>query len=292
MYLYIDEKMKISILNKAANPDRNIIASFLLEDFPYAVLAEFNKHRLFSSSTESSRARPTTAVIKQIHGNPYKPNFTGTRKGMSGAVIGKEQETEASKIWKESIEQQILNANELLRLGIHKQDANEVLKPYMLVSQVVTATDFSSFFELRCAEGAKPAIRDFAIEMKRLFNTTEAAPLEFGEWFKPWPQKSIIENVAACAGISYAQHSKDRDTADAQRLHDDLAANRHMVPFEHCAMAVSIGYKLNAHQQVFNHFRPNETLLVNDPTFEQIGVGNFDGWLQYRKFLEYDIELI
>lgn len=281
--------MKVSILNKAVNPDGNVITSFLLEDFPYAVLAEFNKHRLFSGSTESSRARPTTAVIKQIHKDPYTPDFTGARKGMSGTQVSKEQFTKANKIWKESIEQQILNANELLRLGIHKQDANEVLKPYMLVSQVVTATDYSGFFELRCAEGAKPAIRDFAIEMKRLLDTTEATPLEFSEWFVPWPEKSIVENVAACAGISYAQHSKDRDTADAQRLHDDLAAARHMVPFEHCAVAVSPGCKLNAHQQVFNHFRPHETLLANDPSYEQIDVGNFNGWLQYRKFLEYGI---
>lgn len=281
--------MKVSILNKAANPHGTIITSFLLADFPYAVLAEFNKHRLFSSSTESSRARPTTAVIEQVQDNPYTPRFTVAQKGMSGLFAADRQLSTANLLWRNSIKHQVETANELLWLGIHKQDANEVIKPYMLVSQVVTATHLSGFFELRCAEGAKPAIRDFAIEMKRLFDTTETKVLEFGEWFKPWPQKTIIENVAACAGISYAQHGKDRDTADSQRLHDDLAANRHMVPFEHCAMAVSPGYKLNNRQQVFNHFRPHETLLVNDPIFQQINIGNFDGWLQYRKFLEYNI---
>lgn len=281
--------MKVSILNKAVNPDGDVITSFLLEEFPYAVLAEFNKHRLFSSSTESSRARPTTAVIEQVQDSPYTPRFTVAQKGMSGSFAADGQLFAANLFWRNSIKHQFETANELLRLGIHKQDANEVLKPYMLVSQVVTATDFSGFFELRCADGAKPAIRDFAVEMRRLFVITEPTPLEFSEWFMPWPEKSIVENVAACAGISYAQHGKDRDAASAQRLHDDLAANRHMVPFEHCAVAVSPGCKLNNRQQVFNHFRPRETLLVNDPSYEQINVGNFNGWLQYRKFLEYDI---
>jgi hypothetical protein len=283
--------MKITILNKSLNQHGDKIISFLLEGFPYDILAEFNKHRLFSISCESSRARKFAAVLQQILYDPFVPLFTKNQPGMSGEPF--EDQSRAEQHYLNCREFSIVQAKFMDKLGIHKQDLNGLLKPWMKVSQIVTTTHTDNFYRLRRGADAKPIFREFADEMYALDQRTEGKVLKYGQWHFPYPELSLRENVAKCGSISYANHQKAADKLKLIALHDKLLTSRHDVPFEHCAMAFYPGNNIRNSKgealQIFDHFKPLITLKTNSALYPQVGVGNFTGFLQYRKFIEYDI---
>lgn len=217
--------MKITILNKSLNEHGNTIISFLLEGFPYDVLAEFNKHRLFSISCESSRARKFAAVLQQILYDPFIPLFTQNQPGMSGDPFG--DQSKAEQHYLNCREFTTVQAKFMDKLGIHKQDINGLLKPWMKVSQIVTTTHTENFYNLRRGADAKPILRQFADEMYALDRRTEGRLLRYGQWHFPYPELSLRENVAKCGSISYANHQKAADKLKLTALHDKLLVNKH-----------------------------------------------------------------
>ncbi len=281
--------MKVTILNQAQNTaTKDVITSFLLEGFPYDVLAELNTHKLLVSSCESSRARPVYAVIKQVEEDPYVPVFTMNQKGMSGAEIADKHLLANAKHSYDYLRfEAVRQAKFMDSIGIHKQDINGILKPWMKVSIIITGTSWDNFFTLRTSPAAKGAIRDFAVEMKRLYDLSVPAPIALGELFLPYPDLSPVENVAKVASVSYANHGKDRSSEDAQRLYDSLLAERHWSPFAAVALAVEPGYAVSCgdERQVFDHFKPTQTLQKCNPTSNHIGTAQFSGFLQLRKML-------
>jgi thymidylate synthase ThyX len=284
--------MKVTILNKSINSaTEDVITSFLLEGFPYDILAEFNKHRLFSTSCSSSRAVPFHRSVEQIIEDPFVPVFTKNQPGMSGEIHEDQMKAEGHYL---NVRDYSVSVAKLMdKMRVHKQDINGILKPWMKVSQIVTSTHWDNFFTLRRGDGAKGVIREFANEMYRSYFDTAPNILKLGDWHMPYPELSLRENVAKCGSISYANHQKDATKEDLIKLHDKLYQQKHSVPLEHCAMAIQPGYVLEdqsgSYCQVFDHFDMVGTLESNDAYYSQIDVGNFSGFLQYRKFLEYDI---
>lgn len=285
--------MQVSILNKSFNKyTGDTITSFLLEGFPYDVLAEFNKHRLFSISCESSRARNLEGVLQQVTDDPFVPIFTRKQKGMSGEPLGDQVFAKLRYLMARNCCTDL--AIRMDEEHVHKQDINGILKPWMKVSQIVTSTHWDNFYNLRRGEGAKGAIKEFADAMYSLDEQTEPKKLKFGEWHMPYPELSLRENVAKCGSISYANHQKDATKAELITLHDKLIRLRHDVPTEHCAMVIEPGYLLDNQStiyQVFDHFKRRNTLWYNNLDLNQIDVGNFTGFLQYRKFLENGLDV-
>lgn len=284
--------MNVTILNQSLNvATGDKITSFLLEGFPYDVLAEFNKHRLFSANCESSRARKFSTVLRQVTDDPFIPTFTREQPGMQGWEH--EEQEELKNIYLKARDVAVTQAILLDSKEVHKQDINGLLKPWLKVSQIVTATSWDNFFKLRRAPGAKPAIREFADEMFSQYQQSSATNLNVGDWHLPYPQLGFRENVAKCASISYANHRKDSSTEDLIRLHARLISQGDLSPSEHCAMAVKPGTVLIGEDgwklQVFDHFKPLDSSRECDPKQTQVSVGNFSGFLQYRKFLENNI---
>lgn len=292
--------MRVEILNKSMNvATHDTIATFLLHDFPKCLLAEFNTHRVLSRNWESARARPIASVIHQIMTDPYIPSFTGKAKGMRGAVIDEEMGDRAKYRWLNARDNAVLQAQEMIAIGIHKQDANRLLEPWMKVSGIVTATERGNFYRLRDHEDAQPAFREFAAEMYRLDIGTESRLLGIGEWHKPWLDLDIAANTCKAASISYVNHAKDRTHEDYLRIHDDLknATPRHASPFEHCAMTVGpeycIGSDLENDWRVFDPINLAASLehcydLGRD---RYISTANFSGFLQYRKIVEAGLKV-
>jgi hypothetical protein len=163
----------------------------------------------------------------------------------------------------------------------------------MLVSGIVTATEWDNFFKLRNHPDAQPAFQEFAAEMEKLDRATTAQPIKLGEWYRPWPGAGIAANVCKAASISYANHAKDRSEEDYDRIHNDLinASPLHASPLEHCAMAVVPGEYIGKYR-VFDPI--NMAMTCDQVSCDQadrrernyISTANFSGFLQYRKLVE------
>lgn len=248
--------------------------------FPRMVLAEFNTHRMFSRNSASSRAIPVAKLIERVLDDPAMPVWWGKyQKGMSAAVeMSPKEQRKAKKQWLKARDNAVKSARKLLNKerGLHKQITNRLLEPWMWQTVIVTATDWSNFFALRCDENAQPEIRFIAEMMQSVMSTHPPTPLDYGQWHLPLVREEdrglddeTLRKVSTgrCARVSYLTHDGRRDIQADVDLHDSLITNGHMSPCEHQAT----------------------------PTREYDAYsGNFRGWLQYRKTIlnESDFALI
>lgn len=282
--------MNVILLNKAINTATgDIIRTFQLDEFPKPFLGEISKHRVVVISAESSRARPIEKVMEQVRDNPYIPNWTANQKGMFGELM-KDQEIPGQ------IEQQlrleVLDAvRQLAEVGAHKQDVNRYLEPFMFCSVVVTGTEWENFYKLRTAEDVQPALRDFAIEMQRVDHSTKPIELSLNQWYLPFPDLTVVENVAKIASVSYARHSLSSTYDKALALYERLLKSKHLVPFEHVSKVVQPGMVVTVEQykprQVFDVFDMEKTLAAAPFDYQPINTGNFAGFLSLRRLLGY-----
>jgi hypothetical protein len=156
----------------------------------------------------------------------------------------------------------------------HKQIVNRILEPFLWHTVIVTATEWSNFFALRCDAQAQPEIHEIAVLMRTAYESSVPTPVGVGDWHTPLiqPEEELdLEqrkkiSVARCARVSYLTHDGRRDIEADLTLHDRLLASGHMSPFEHVATPASASEL---------------------PSIGQINPlqGNFRGWEQYRKFI-------
>lgn len=159
-------------------------------------------------------------------------------------------------------------------LNVHKQLANRVLEPYMWHTVIVTATEWSNYFALRADKEAQPEIRRIAELMLEIYESSQPAQVDFGQWHLPLVRDDELTagevpydswckiSAGRCARVSYLTHDGQRDLQADIDLHDRLSGNGHMSPLEHPARPMT----------------PEE--LAANPWS-----GNFFGWWQYRKDL-------
>jgi thymidylate synthase ThyX len=242
---------------------------------PRIVLAEFNTHRVLSRNSASSRAIPIEKMLKRVNEDPYVPEiWTSNQPGMQGEVILDPQKIAAAKeAWLHARSLAMQQVNHLLNLGIHKQTTNRLLEPFMWHTVIVTATEWSNFFHLRCHPDAHPAIRNTAEAMRMIYEENKPQLVPIYDWHCPYVplDEDLDEREAAkvssarCARVSYLTHDGVRDVAKDIELHDRLLRAGHMSPFEHPA-------KVGHHGYDYDGF-----------------VGNFrKPWVQYRKTIPYE----
>lgn len=253
---------------------------------PRIVLAEFNTHRMLSRNSASSRAIPVEKMIKMVLANPYIPTHWGkNQKGMQAdQEVDAETALLATSDWLTARDYAVHVATHMLELGIHKQITNRLLEPFMFHTVLVTSTEWSNFFNLRCHPAAHPDIRKVAELMRDALAESTPKQLNYGEWHLPllqdderwaidWKDASpqIKISVGRCARVSYLTHDGKRDPQADIDLHDSLLANGHMSPLEHVA-------------------RPTDGGLTMDGYVSWSG--NFRGWTQYRKTIEGEADML
>ena len=257
--------------------------------YPRFIHAEFMTHRVFSRNASSSRAVPVERMIQDVLDDPATPVEWGSNKpGMqAGDELTGGDRNEAINTWLEASEYAAYKANNLMKLGLHKQIANRLLEPFAHISVVCTATEWDNFFALRCHPAADPTMRALAEAMRDAREASVPVPLKHGEWHLPYvvaKDLSFIEkparfdlsydemgdyihkrlamiSAARCARVSYLNHDGsnpdvEKDLALAKRLLE----SRHMSPSEHQARVTG----------------DEGTALW----------GNFTGWDQHRKMIE------
>ena len=267
------------VIADSVTPNGDRITTFEIKLHRY-VLAEFNTHRVNSRNFQSSRACPVEKMIANvIEDNVYPLHWGRKQKGMVADLeIDEADQLEAIAIWDEAREAAIGYVKRLLEIDVHKQVANRLLEPFMAITGIVTATDYSNFFDQRCHSDAQPEIRALAIAMREAYEQSEPMlirPNEGIPWHIPflkqedwelWHENELTYqdlikiSVGRCARVSYLNHDGDRSIKDDIKLHDRLLSLKppHFSPFEHIAEAM-----------------PNSDRYAN-----------FQGWRSYRYWLE------
>jgi hypothetical protein len=164
---------KPRVLAATYNPvSKTKMISFLV-DFPTVLLAELRTHRIitqgslyehmelddFNMSANSARAIPHTKYLEKVLDNPFIPIWTKQQKGMSGEFLKNNEYSD--NVWLKILgylqkigldeNYRITDAyNDLIKLGVHKQNANRLLAPYAWTTCILTGTELENFFELRC----------------------------------------------------------------------------------------------------------------------------------------------
>lgn len=141
------------ILADNLSPQGERLTTFKLT-YPRIVHAELMTHRMFSRNAASSRAVPVKKIIESVRNNMFTPlAIQKAHKGMQGSDYFEGIELEqANKLWIESAELALQQAEKMEKFGITKQLINRILEPYQYYQVLVTATEWSNFFELRCPE--------------------------------------------------------------------------------------------------------------------------------------------
>ena len=246
--------------------------------FPRFVLAEFNTHRVFSRNSASSRAIPVRKLLEKVQTDPAMPVWWGKyQKGMSASVEldGADKES-AQEQWLQARDNAVESAKFLMNIGgeeqgLHKEITNRLLEPWMWQTVIVTATDWSNFYALRCNKFAQPEIRQIADMMKELHDNSLPTLVKYGDWHLPLVREEDYSeaeasddpdflrklSTARCARVSYLTHDGIRDTSADIGLHDTLVSSGHMSPCEHPA-------------------RPMTDGEMSDGLYS----GNFMGWMQ------------
>jgi len=273
----------------------------LVGRFPRSVLAEFNTHRVFSRNSASSRARNVKSVVEGVLQDPYVPLFTENTPGMSGCflrdaaaaqraredwlsardsavdaflrvLMGAEYDPGLSPM--ENLDYYYANIYKnpgVSSTGVHKQDVNRLLEPFMWHEVVFTSAHWENFFTLRCDfEHTYIPFYAFAVLVREALRVSTPTIGEYHTPFLTGEEKNqLTGNMFADQGLlmkssSVAANISYRDAADTQasiRLGERLLDAGHMSPFEHVAYAsTALGTPLG---------------------------GNLGGlWDQYRRFLE------
>lgn len=278
------------VIADSISPDRVRLTTMEVT-FPRIVLAEFNTHRMLSRSSASSRAIPVEKMLQRVTEDPFIPIWWGkNQKGMQAAEElederedGTNPRASALDKWLRARDQSVESVRRLQEVDLHKQIANRLLEPFLWHTVIVTATEWANFFALRCHKDAQPEIRVIAEMMRKLYQENTPSPMSYGCWHLPLVDDADLEATRAgrmadpyylakvssgrCARVSYLTHDGRRDPVEDVALADRLRASGHMSPFEHAATPIVDGET----RQPF--------------TADNRFIGNFRGWVQYRKML-------
>ena len=276
------------IIADSINPVDDRLTTFELT-YPRCVHAELMTHRLFSRNAASSRAIPIEKMIKAVVENPMMFKYWGkNQRGMSAKEeLTGEVLIEVKRESLRSMQMMVNQAKILSDLGLHKQNVNRILEPWMFITTIVTATEYENWYFLRDDPQAQPEIAWLADAMRDCHRESIPVPLGSGEWHMPYIELKdedsnlyvdcadmarrtniqIVDPItvakylrkistARCARVSYLTHAGKREYKEDIKLHDRLSESRHWSPFEHVAQSM------------------NESKFFG---------GNFVGWKQYRK---------
>lgn len=146
---------KCEILADSMNPQGDRITTFRLT-YPRIIHAELMTHRMFSRNSASSRAVPFEKMVKMVEEDPFIPiAWQFDHKGMQGNEYVTEESDyggiEArNESWLQAKDFAIQQAKDLSSMDTTKQLCNRLLEPFMWHTVLVTATEYTNFYELRC----------------------------------------------------------------------------------------------------------------------------------------------
>jgi hypothetical protein len=248
--------------------------------YPRIILAELNTHRVFSRNSASSRAIPTRIMLETIKNSPFVPiKIPVPAPGMATTKF-MEDPSEILRQHQKHLEYTLAFVQECLDKGMPKSLANRYLEPFMMVSTIVTATEWANFLRLR---RHKDAETHFTLLAEMTFRAFRASTPRLGVIHAPFALPDELEDLESCydnpakllesaamksvvaraARVSYLNHGTPK--SDEAAMFDKLVSGSgfgHWSPHEHMAISPT---HMPSHATKYNG-------------------GNFDWWLQLRQF--------
>lgn len=271
--------MQVKVIADSISKEGKRITTFELI-YPRFIHAEMLRHRVFSRTVESSRAKPIKKNLDEVRINPVLPrHLTLNEPGMVGTKEITDYEAK-DKIYDSlaMLANMTVTAIEYLEqeYHLHKQVLNRYLEPFLNTKEVVTSTEWDNFFTLRLAPDAEPHIQELAALMKKgLEQSIPKLVKENGvhlpyvteEEKSKYPINTLMKiSSARCARCSYKLYDGTTDVEKDLILYEKLRKGKHLSPMEHVAIADYKDYEGN----------------WANPEYH----GNFVGWCQHRKYVE------
>lgn len=151
----IMNEIKVEIVADSINQQGDRLTSLVLT-YPRIIHAEMLTHRMFSRNASSSRAVPVQKMIEAVKNNTFCPfEFQKAHKGMQGSEYFTDEDKEdCIKLWLESAELALQQAEKMKEKGITKQIINRILEPYQYYTVLITGSreSWQNFFNLRCPD--------------------------------------------------------------------------------------------------------------------------------------------
>ena len=148
-------EIKVEIVADSINQQGDRLTSLVLT-YPRIIHAEMMTHRMFSRNASSSRAVPIQKMIEAVKNNTFCPfEFQKAHKGMQGSEYFTGQDkADCIKLWLESAELALQQAEKMKEKGITKQVINRILEPYQYYTVLITGSEegWDNFFNLRCPQ--------------------------------------------------------------------------------------------------------------------------------------------
>ena len=145
-------EIKVEIVADSINQQGDRLTSLVLT-YPRIIHAEMMTHRMFSRNASSSRAVPVQKMIEAVKNNKFCPfEFQKAHKGMQGSEYFTGQDKEdCIKLWLESAELALQQAEKMKEKGITKQVINRILEPYQYYTVLITGSKegWDNFHSLR-----------------------------------------------------------------------------------------------------------------------------------------------
>lgn len=220
-------------------------------------------HNCFSRNASSSRAVPVERTIQNILNDPWVPSDVYKNcKGMQGKDIVNEDDYDIfCEEWQDAAFKAIEVAHKMIDNGFHKQHINRILEPFTKIKVIVTATEWSNFFDLRLSPDADPEIQNLAKAIKMAMeavSNTYSYINDHGGRTLPYVNVDEMDAIddlriltlisaARCARVSYLNHDGSKpDILKDLALAKRLLGSRHMTPFEHqCRQVYDTGFNYN-----------------------------------------------
>jgi len=296
------ELITAKIIADSVNKDGNRMTTMEIE-YPRFILAELNTHRMLSKNSASSRAIPVKAMHEHIKTNTATPVSWGVNQpGMSATEELEGSDLSwANYLWAKARDSAIEHAQEFIKLNVHKQIANRVTEPWMIMKTVISGTEWANFFYLRAHKDAQPEIQELATKMYQAYESSNPTLLHADEWHLPYitsqrntsgrleyfdpngetltALEARVVSASCCAQVSYRRN--DFSLEKAEKIFALLIESEpcHASPVEHQATPMDI--------DTMSRFEP-ETWgpgVTHVSANSDLWSGNLRGWIQFRKLI-------
>ena len=171
---------KCEILADSIGPQGNRLTTFKVT-YPRIIHAEMCRHRILSRNTASSRAIPFDKMVKDVLENPFIPiAWQKDHKGMQGIEYhtGYYEVEGRNKQWLKARDCAVDYASILNESNTTKQLCNRLLEPFVWVTELISGTEWNSFFSLRLPQYSFGK----NTENPRLWKSRKDAIKDFPDW--------------------------------------------------------------------------------------------------------------
>lgn len=277
---------------------------------------------MLSRNAASSRAIPIPKMLDQIRNDPASPVHWGkNQSGMQARQELEDLDKIAAEDWWLRGAAMMAEHVESCPVPLHKQVSNRVLEPWMMMTVIVTATDWKNFFWLREHQDAQPEILALAKALRKAIDEAPLFELKAGELHVPFVHRLRLPNgcprekipaggllyyvdtegpedihltrkqalkVSASCSAQTSFRALDFSVPKAEAIYDKLVESKpvHASPFEHQAIALD----RRADAILYTHSQQAPTLkfppgITHIDSRLNLWSGNLRGWAQHRQLI-------